>query len=221
MQRARLPGLGSDTVSAQSTEQRLVRILPNVSASYKLCINVSVDLVHCMFHWILTRESGDWILSVLHMTADKLVTLELDVTDTMELPTVWFAASVIRYNWECRQEETRLPSLGLNLPRDQSQLPEREQSKLPERDQSQLPERDQSQHPERDQSQLPERDQSQLPGRDQSQLSEREQSQHPERDQSQHLERDQSQHPERDQSQHQVPLCGCDSLELEVEIIFL
>ena len=84
------------------TEQRLARILPNTSDSCKHCTDISANLVHCLFHCVHTKESGDWILSVFHIydsnvTADKLVRLELEVTDTMELPIVWFAANAMRY----------------------------------------------------------------------------------------------------------------------------
>ena len=73
-QRSRLKGLGSEATSflwkllhcILPTEQRLVRILPNLKEECKYCPDKTADLTHCFFECCKTRNVGTWLLSLVN-----------------------------------------------------------------------------------------------------------------------------------------------------------
>ena len=104
--RARLRGLGAQAYSflwkllhnILPTEERLLRILPNTAAQCKYCpFPARADLTHCLFQCNNTKEVGSWLLSILKhhdqsITAQKLLRLEFECSDSAEMPLVWIAA---------------------------------------------------------------------------------------------------------------------------------
>ena len=116
--RARLPGLGSEATSflwkllhqILPTEERLARILPNNSPICKHCPGETGSLEHCLFTCSLTRDSGQWLLSVLHpfdpaVTSENLCRLDFEALDDSEMPLVWVASHAMAYAWKSRMKE--------------------------------------------------------------------------------------------------------------------
>ena len=114
--RARIQGLGSQAFSflwkllhnLLPSEDRLARILPNTHPHCKICpVQVTADLLHCLFQCSSTRETGNWLLSIIRhhdqsVTASKLLKLSFTCSDSAEMPLVWITAQTLLYMWGVR-----------------------------------------------------------------------------------------------------------------------
>ena len=114
--RARIRGLGSQAFSflwkllhnLLPSEDRLARILPNTHPHCKICpVQVKADLLHCLFQCRSTRETGNWLLSIIRhhdqsVTASKLLKLSFSCSDSAEMPLVWITAQTLLYMWGVR-----------------------------------------------------------------------------------------------------------------------
>ena len=114
--RARLRGLGSEGSSflwkllhqLLPTEERLARILPNSSPNCKLCpLPTQADLAHCLFQCSSSRLMGTKLLTAvaLHdplVTPNKLLRLEFECENSLEMPLVWMPSQVLLYMWKIR-----------------------------------------------------------------------------------------------------------------------
>ena len=114
--RARLKGLGTQATSflwkllhrLLPTEERLARILPHASNICKLCPTpTNADLCHCLFQCVSTMEVATLLLSMVRehdpaVTAAKLLRLEFECEDSVEMPLVWTIAHTLLYMWGVR-----------------------------------------------------------------------------------------------------------------------
>ena len=117
--RARMKGLGSQATSflwklmhrLLPCEERLARILPNSSSNCKLCPNpVSADLPHCLLQCISTSEVGNLMLSMVRLydpaiTIIKLLRLDFQCDETVEMPLVWILSQTLLYMWGSERVE--------------------------------------------------------------------------------------------------------------------
>ena len=111
-----MKGLGSEATSflwklqhrLLPTEERLSRILPNSSENCKLCPSPTVaNLQHCLFMCVSTREVGSLLINMVRqhdssITAEKLLRLEFECEDSVEMPLVWILAQTMLYMWGIR-----------------------------------------------------------------------------------------------------------------------
>ena len=116
--RARLRGIGPEALSfvwkmihnVLPTEARLARILPNSSEFCKFCPNqVYADLPHCLLECVLTREVGNWLVSLISqhdstVNAKKLLRLEFCCNASLEFPLVWLTAHTLCHSWSSRRK---------------------------------------------------------------------------------------------------------------------
>ena len=115
--RARLKGIGTEATSflwkllhrILPSEDRLSRILPNTSALCKICpIQLTADLPHCFFDCVSTCEVGSQLLSAVKVydpaaSPTRLLRLEFEADDSMEMPLVWLVGHTLLYLWEVRK----------------------------------------------------------------------------------------------------------------------
>lgn len=116
--RARLKGLGTQASTflwkllhrILPSEDRLSRILPNNTSYCKICPTaVHADLVHCFFQCISTRVVGGLLLSAVKShdpvaTPSRLLRLEFETEDSMEMPLVWLISQTLLYMWGVRAD---------------------------------------------------------------------------------------------------------------------
>ena len=114
--RSRLSGLGSELASflfrllhdLLPTRERQNRIFPASTNICRLCPANSVeDLPHSFFYCSFNTEFGMPIFNTLlniddTLTPEKLLRLEIDLDDEMELPIVWYLAAKLFHIWNCR-----------------------------------------------------------------------------------------------------------------------
>ena len=114
--RARLKGLGSEATSflwkllhrILPTEERVARILPNSSEHCRQCQTPSTaTLEHCFFNCESSRHIGSSLLNAIRpydpaVTPAKLLRLEFEANEDMEMPIVWFTAQTLLYIWGVR-----------------------------------------------------------------------------------------------------------------------
>ena len=90
------------------TEDRLARILPNTSDHCRHCQTPTTsNLEHCFFNCESTSQIGSSLLNAIRpydpaVTPEKLLRLEFEATEDMEMPIVWFTAQVLLYSWGVR-----------------------------------------------------------------------------------------------------------------------
>ena len=114
--KARLKGLGPEVTSflwkllhkLLPSEQRLARILPNISDLCKYCPNPPpADLHHCFFECIKTQNVSRSLVGALRhhdplVTTEGLLRLELRADGVKEAPLVWITAHSLNYLWKTR-----------------------------------------------------------------------------------------------------------------------
>ena len=120
---ARLPGLGPDNTSflfkmihqILPTQERVSKTNPSVSPPCKSqgYAGTEVEDLEHFLQCVSNDGVGNALLELVkqHMpgiTADALLRLEFDVEPTLELPLVWFVATVLQVIWDLRQSGTRI-----------------------------------------------------------------------------------------------------------------
>ena len=99
------------------TQERLHRILPSISSpACTLCSSNNVcNLEHALFLCTFNNGVGQWLLQVLNKQLDqvspeKVILLDLDIKDKLQLPIIWLVSNTLSYIWNSRLEK-KSPSI--------------------------------------------------------------------------------------------------------------